>query len=480
MSACAVASTFGKTKETARIVIIGAGASGIAAATRLLEQGFKNVQLFEAEDRIGGRINTIPFANSFIDLGAQWCHGEEGNVVFEKVKDLDVLDRTGDFAVYFVRSNKEILSDDQTKALKEFKDEFEVKPDCEGSVGDAITESYWKEVGQQVFPNDKTVAKEALDCMKKVICSEDACDYLSELSLRNYRNFEMCGGDQNLSWRRKGYWKFLSVILNSNEDQPGDQGILKGHVHLNRRIAEINWSGDGELTLRCWNGQLVSADHVICTVSLGVLKEKHKKLFVPALPAAKVRSIEGLKLGTVDKFLLEFEEQPLPENMRGIAFLWLEEDLKELRGGQFFWLESVCSFHRVDRQPLLLEGWIIGAHARYMETLSDEKVLEGLQWLFRKFLKFNVPHPKNFLRSQWHSNPNFRGSYSFYPTYADELRTGRTDLGSPLLHVSGRPRIQFAGEASSRKHFSTVHGATESGWREADRLNEFYKGRAEN
>jgi len=295
MSACAVPTTFGKTKETARIVIIGAGASGIAAATRLLEQGFKNVQLFEAEDRIGGRINTIPFANSFIDMGAQWCHGEEGNVVFEKVKDLDVLDRTGDFAVYFVRSNKEILSDDQTKALKEFQEEFEIKPDCEGSVGDAITESYWKEVGQQVFPNDKTVAKEALDCMKKVICSEDACDYLSELSPRNYRNFEMCGGDQNLSWRRKGYWKFLSVILNSNEDQPGDQGILKGHVHLNRRIAEINWSGDGELTLRCWNGQLVAADHVICTVSLGVLKEKHNKLFVPALPAAKVRSIEGLK-----------------------------------------------------------------------------------------------------------------------------------------------------------------------------------------
>ncbi|XP_017072156.1 polyamine oxidase 1 [Drosophila eugracilis] len=476
MSACtAEPIAFGKTKETTRIVIIGAGVSGIAAATRLLEQGFKNVQLFEAEDRIGGRINTIPFANSFIDLGAQWCHGEEGNVVYERVKDLDVLDRTGDFAGYFARSNKDILTSDQYKALMEFKDEFEVKSDFEGSVGDAFTDSFWKDVGQQL---DKAVAKEALDCLKRLICSEDACDHMSELSPRNFVNFAVTGGD--LSWRKKGYWKFLSLLLNANEDQPGDQGILKGHVHLNRRIAEVNWSGDGEVTLRCWNGQIVSADHVICTVSLGVLKEKHKQLFVPDLPAAKVRSIEGLKLGTVNKFLLEFEEQPMPENIRGVAFLWLEEDLKELRGSQFFWLESVCNFHRVDRQPLLLEGWIIGAHARYMETLSEEKVLEGLLWLFRKFLKFTIPHPKNFLRSQWHSNPNFSGSYSFYPTYADELRTGRTDLGSPLVHVSGRPRIQFAGEASSRNHFSTVHGATESGWREADRLNEFYKGRAEN
>ncbi|XP_039485157.1 spermine oxidase [Drosophila santomea] len=477
MSACSEPNVFSKTKETARIVIIGAGASGIAAATRLLEKGFKNVLLFEAEDRIGGRINTIPFANSLVDLGAQWCHGEEGNVVYEKVKDLDVLDRTGDYVVHFIRSNKEILTDEQSSALKKLTKEFDV-PD-EGSVGDAFN-AFWKGDGHELVPSDSTIAKEAQDCLKRIICSMDACDNLSELSFRNFRNFTDSGGDQNLSWRQRGFWKFLSVLLNASEDQPGDQGILKGHVHLNKRIARINWEGDGELTLRCWNGQIVSADHVICTVSLGVLKEKHQKLFVPALPASKIRSIEGLKLGSVNKFVLEFEEQPVPENIREIAFLWLEEDLKELRGGKYFWLESVCYFHRVDCQPRLLEGWIIGAHARYMETLSEEQVLEGLMWLFRKFLKFPIPYPKNFIRSQWYSNPNFRGSYSYYPTYADELHTGRTDLASPLVDINGRPRIQFAGEASSRNHFSTVHGATETGWREADRLNEFYEGRAAN
>ncbi|EDW94689.1 spermine oxidase [Drosophila yakuba] len=477
MSACIAPPPFLKTKETANIVIIGAGASGIAAATRLLEKGFKNVMLFEAEDRIGGRINTIPFANSLVDLGAQWCHGEEGNVVYEKVKDLDVLDRTGDYVVHFIRSNKEILTDEQSSALKKLTKEFDV-PD-EGSVGDAFN-AFWKGDGHELVPNDRTIAKEAQDCLKRIICSMDACDNLSELSFRNFRNFTDSGGDQNLSWRQRGFWKFLSVLLNASEDQPGDQGILKGHVHLNKRIARINWQGDGDLTLRCWNGQIVSADHVICTVSLGVLKEKHQKLFEPALPASKIRSIEGLKLGCVNKFLLEFEEQPVPDSVREIAFLWLEEHLKELRSGKYFWLESVCDFHRVDCQPRLLEGWIIGAHARYMETLSEEQVLEGLMWLFSKFLKFPIPYPKSFIRSQWYSNPNFRGSYSYYPTYADELHTGRTDLASPLVDVTGRPRIQFAGEASSRNHFSTVHGATETGWREADRLNEFYEGRAAN
>lgn len=54
------------------IVIIGAGASGIAAATKLMSNGFQNVTVLEAESRIGGRINSIPFGSGFIDLGGQW------------------------------------------------------------------------------------------------------------------------------------------------------------------------------------------------------------------------------------------------------------------------------------------------------------------------------------------------------------------------------------------------------------------------
>lgn len=74
-----------------RIVIIGAGSSGIAAASKLLQNGFINVTLLEAEDRFGGRVNTIPFADGFIDLGAQWCHGENGNPSFELASPHDLL-----------------------------------------------------------------------------------------------------------------------------------------------------------------------------------------------------------------------------------------------------------------------------------------------------------------------------------------------------------------------------------------------------
>lgn len=55
-----------------RIVIIGAGAAGIASATRLIEKGYTNLTILEAENRIGGRIHTIPFGSNVVDLGAQW------------------------------------------------------------------------------------------------------------------------------------------------------------------------------------------------------------------------------------------------------------------------------------------------------------------------------------------------------------------------------------------------------------------------
>lgn len=44
--------------ETKKIIIVGAGAAGIAAASKLFENGFKHVTILEAENRIGGRLYT--------------------------------------------------------------------------------------------------------------------------------------------------------------------------------------------------------------------------------------------------------------------------------------------------------------------------------------------------------------------------------------------------------------------------------------
>lgn len=74
-----------------KILIIGAGASGIGAATKLFENGLTNITILEAENRIGGRINSVEFGGSVVDLGGQWVHGEAGNLVYDMVRDLDLL-----------------------------------------------------------------------------------------------------------------------------------------------------------------------------------------------------------------------------------------------------------------------------------------------------------------------------------------------------------------------------------------------------
>lgn len=55
-----------------KVVIIGGGAAGIAAAAKLLANGYENVIILEAEDRIGGRVWTVNDGDKLLELGAQW------------------------------------------------------------------------------------------------------------------------------------------------------------------------------------------------------------------------------------------------------------------------------------------------------------------------------------------------------------------------------------------------------------------------
>ncbi|KAG8318649.1 hypothetical protein J6590_001771 [Homalodisca vitripennis] len=65
-----------------KILIIGAGAAGIAAASRLIANNVNNITILEAENRIGGRIFTSEFGANTVEVGAQWVHGEQNNVVY--------------------------------------------------------------------------------------------------------------------------------------------------------------------------------------------------------------------------------------------------------------------------------------------------------------------------------------------------------------------------------------------------------------
>src|SRR5438309_4679026 len=65
----------------ADVIVIGAGASGLAAARDLTDRG-ADVLVLEARDRIGGRVRTLRgFTDEPIELGAMVVHGERATTV---------------------------------------------------------------------------------------------------------------------------------------------------------------------------------------------------------------------------------------------------------------------------------------------------------------------------------------------------------------------------------------------------------------
>src|ERR1700761_140730 len=63
-------------KDSWDVVIIGAGVSGLAAASELRGTG-RSVLVLEARDRVGGRVWTRhePDSSSPIEMGAEFIHG---------------------------------------------------------------------------------------------------------------------------------------------------------------------------------------------------------------------------------------------------------------------------------------------------------------------------------------------------------------------------------------------------------------------
>jgi monoamine oxidase len=80
------------------VVIVGAGAAGLAAARRLREHGVR-VVILEARDRLGGRIHTVRHPQSAlpIELGAEFLHGDAEEVLqIAKEAGLTRVDVTGE------------------------------------------------------------------------------------------------------------------------------------------------------------------------------------------------------------------------------------------------------------------------------------------------------------------------------------------------------------------------------------------------
>ncbi len=98
------------------------------------------------------------------------------------------------------------------------------------------------------------------------------------------------------------------------------------------------------------------------------------------------------------------------------------------------WLLGMSGAMTVEHKPNLLELWISGKHAKAMEKLPKNKVFDHTVENLRRFLdkQFNVTKPVAMLRTQWYTNPNFRGTYSYRSLETERQKVSAEMLEKPL------------------------------------------------
>jgi monoamine oxidase len=79
-----------------RVVVVGAGVAGLAAAEALLRRQH-TVVVVEARDRIGGRTHTVHLGDTMVDLGAAWMQQLPTNPLVSLVDDLGLQRVLTDF-----------------------------------------------------------------------------------------------------------------------------------------------------------------------------------------------------------------------------------------------------------------------------------------------------------------------------------------------------------------------------------------------
>ena len=323
-------------KSNVSIIIVGAGAAGFAAVVKLTENGFTNVTVLEAEDRIGGRIYTTEFSNGLIDLGAQWCHGIDGNIVHTLAGSESFIETKMDFSkMSFSRSDGSDVNNRTCETLMQLCEKImdEIKTEKVGTIDDILTRKFFKNISQEPYKDiNKDLAIEVLKNFKRRESSYCGCEDLEKISVDGYNKFKDCKGPTWLNWKGKGFKTIFEHLLQSSKISRSD---IESKILLNKEVVNIDYHDALKIKVKCIGGEIFIADHVVVTVSLSVLKSS--AIFTPELPIAKKQAIEEISFGAVGKIFISFNEKFWSDDWLGLTLLWREEDLKEIEGTKNSW-----------------------------------------------------------------------------------------------------------------------------------------------
>lgn len=452
------------------MIIIGGGASGIAAATKLNKHGV-NLILLEAEQRLGGRVYSVPFGDAKVDLGAEWVHGEKGNIVNEMFKDTGLLHHHPDDKPYKIfPSNRDDVSGEFSRELLnlflELYDTNDPNATADETINDTFVRRYVKTIKEK-YAKDKIkmhIALKALPLFEKYVCSLEASPTWHEPSAIS--DHVECQGDSFTHWNGKGYFTALEYLMKDFN--------TTGRVFTDKVVTRIEY--DGTKAVVKGNDFKYEAKYVLFTPSLGVLKHDHQDLFEPPLSDQKVQAIKAHGFGAVAKVWMHFAEPWWPKNnFTDITLSWTCEDRMTLaaeypkgprKNGQS-WLNDFFSVIDEPANPNVLAAWFSGKFIPEIEKMSDEEIMDGVFYALERFVGhlYKLQKPDKILRNNWYSNPHFRGTYSYQTVASRKMQPDAMKIiAEPVKN------LHFAGEATNFQHYSTVHGAIETGYREAELL----------
>ncbi|MEM7348771.1 MAG: FAD-dependent oxidoreductase [Chloroflexota bacterium] len=429
--------TEAETATAETILIVGAGMAGISAARTLHDAGH-TVIVLEGRDRVGGRVWTSRhWADTTLDMGASWIHGERGNPLTAIADEIDAprkATNSSSFPLYDVEGT--LAPDRVWGQIEQYNRQVmqavqkTARLDNDISIDDAI-------MAEIDLDTLSAAQKRLLNVAVNAYYEQEFASDSGELSAHHVNEGDVFGGDD--------------VVFPEGYDALVHHLATDLDIRLNEIVTDISYNEAG-VTVST-NSETFEANRVLVTLPLGVLKEG-TVTFDPPLPANKQQAIDVLGVGVLNKVYLQFSEPFWHRAPDWITYI------SEEKGVFSAWF----NIYRSTKQPVFL-AFNAGTFGRKVETFSDDEIVAQAMDTLRLMYGTNATDPLDAQITRWASDPFAFGSYSS-PGVGMTSDT-RSELAAPIAD-----RIFFAGEATHSKYPSTVHGAYLSGQREARRIRE--------
>ena len=230
------------------------------------------------------------------------------------------------------------------------------------------------------------------------------------------------------------------------------------HIRYGKPVTRLTHTPTG-VHVECNGGEeTFESDYVICTIPFVVLQDIP---IDPPLPYDKSAAICGLPYTSVTRIFLEFTSRYWQgDGFIGTAATDLPTSASGPRPG--LWIEDATATQNTSRG--ILDCYFVGSAARDVQSMrSADRIAHALACVEQVFPGAQEHFSGNAMYKCWDEDPYARGDYCWY-------RPGQMTALTPVIGRS-EGRIHFAGDHTSALP-GWIQGALESGLRAAQEVND--------